>query len=118
MLIEPGIVQEVPRRRRLEGEPRAVRLRPVVLYCGKCLKRCDDGKALRRALKRGAGARAEEIGARKVRLVEAGCLGLCPKGALVAASAATLARGEAVLLRDPAEVAAALPALLPCPPRA
>ena len=103
---------EPPRRTGKPDGPRTARLR-MVLYCGKCLKRCDDGKALRRAVKAGAKARAAEVGGRKVRVVETGCLGLCPKGALVVASAATLARGEAVLLRDVGEVAAALPRLLP-----
>lgn len=109
--IEPGRGPEPSPRPR--AAPRTARLRPVVLYCGKCLKRCDDGKALRRALKDGAKARVAETGGRKVRVVETGCLGLCPKGALVAASAATLRGGEAVLLRDEGEVAAALPRLLP-----
>ena len=105
--------------------PRAVRLRRTVLYCGKCLKRCDDGKALRRALKDGvkthvaqhAGGTGQDEKSRdkngKVRLVKAGCLGLCPRGRLVVASPATLAGGEALLLRDEADVAAALPRLLP-----
>ncbi len=113
MVIEPERAPEPLRRRRAAAAPRLVPLRPTVLLCGKCLKRCDDGKALRRALKDGAKVRAAEVGLKKVRIVKAGCLGLCPKGALVVASAATLASGEAVLLRDASEVAAVLPRLLP-----
>lgn len=85
--------------------------RPLILVCGKCLKRHGDGKAVRRALKDAAGE-----GGRKPRLVRSACLGLCPKRAVVAASAATLARGEVVLLRGPEEAPAAIGALLPDSP--
>ena len=76
----------------------------AVLVCGKCLKRHREGKAMRQALKAGAG---------EARIVRTACLKLCPKRAVVAASAATLAAGEVVLLRDEGDVALAMPRLLP-----
>lgn len=86
----------------------------VVLVCGKCAKRQGvDRKRLGRALKRAA-ARGEGDAAlrpqadpksrpkaRKVKVVETGCLGPCPKRMLTVATAASLARGRVVLL-DPA----------------
>ncbi len=95
------------------GRPRAVRLRgATILLCGKCLKRHVDGKGLRRAVKSEAKARAAEPGSGKVRVVKVGCLGLCPRRAVVVASAAGLARGEVVLVRDATEVPQALARLL------
>ena len=93
------------------GRARTVRLRPrtTILLCGKCLKRQGNGKALRRAFK--AEARAADP-AGKARIVKVGCLGLCPRRTVVAASAASLSAGEVVLVRDASEVAAALQRLL------
>ncbi len=95
-----------------DGGPRVVRPRwdGVILVCGKCCKRHGAGKAVRRALKTGAAAAG---GRRKVRVITAGCMKLCPKRAVVVASAATLATGEVVLLRDEADAVRALPRLLP-----
>ena len=89
----------------------------VVLVCGKCAKRQGvDRKRLGRALKRAA-ARTEGDALRpqtdpkarqkarrracKVKVVETGCLGPCPKRMLTVATAESLARGRVVLL-DPA----------------
>lgn len=95
---------------------------PPVLVCRKCLKRCDDGRAVRRALKselkqRGADASASgEARKRKPpKLVLTGCFGVCPKRAATLASGATLARGEFVLVRDASEVSAAVDLLVPRP---
>ncbi len=120
------------RRTRSGGsrEPSALRtLRPrwtgVLLICGKCVKRCPDGKALRRTLKEAARERLAAAsggepgdgpaGKRggKPRVMKVACLGLCPKRALVVASPATLASGEVVLVRGEADVAAAISRLLP-----
>ena len=95
------------------GRSRVVRLGrgATILLCGKCLKRHADGKALRRAVKTEARAVADPASG-KVRIVKIGCLGLCPRRAVVVASAAGLARGEVVLVRDAAGAATALPGLL------
>ena len=94
------------------------RWREAILVCGKCIKRHDDGKALRRALrdaakKRAAKGRTDDgTRRRKVRLIKTACLGLCPRRALVVASAATLTKGEVLVLRDEREIEAVLPRLL------
>ncbi len=95
------------------GRARVVRLRrgATILLCGKCLKRHADGKALRRAVKTEARAAADPASG-KVRIVKIGCLGLCPRRAVVVASAAGLARGEVMLVREAGAVADALPRLL------
>lgn len=93
---------------------------PPVLACRKCLKRCGDGRAIRRALKaelkqRGADTAGEGV-ARKLKppkLVLTGCLGVCPKHAATLASGATLARGEFVLVRSESEVRDAVDVLMP-----
>ena len=85
----------------------------LVFVCGKCLKRHPDGKAVRAALKAEARSCA---GRRKVRIVKTGCVGLCPRRALVLASGATLAAGEMLVVRAPAEAAAAVARLLGSPP--
>ncbi len=85
----------------------------VVLVCGKCAKRQGvDRKRLGRVLKRAAGRPEGEAvlrpdarqkarqKTRKVKIVETGCLGPCPKRMLTVATAASLARGRVVLL-DP-----------------
>jgi hypothetical protein len=77
----------------------------ILLACGKCLRRHRDGKALRRALKEAARAGG------RTRIVRAGCLGLCPGRGVAVASAATLARGEVVVLARPEDAEAALAAL-------
>lgn len=46
-------------------------------------------------------------------MVQTGCFGICPKHAVVAASAATLARNEYLLLADGASAAAAVARLMP-----
>ncbi len=93
---------------------------PPVLVCRKCLKRCGDGRAIRRALKaelKALGADASGSGeVRKLKppkLVLTGCFGVCPMRAATLASGATLSRGEFVLVRDESEVRAAVDALVP-----
>jgi hypothetical protein len=86
----------------LKSSPTIARLRrpPPVLLCGKCLSRSKDGKKLKLALKAELKQQAAARGGRRARLVTTGCLGICPKRAVVTASAATLGRGEYVLVAE------------------
>ena len=70
-----------------------------VFVCKKCLGRVPDGKALRKALKSELKRRGSAAGT-KPRVMLTSCLGICPKRAVVVASAATMARGEVLLLAD------------------
>ena len=85
---KPSVVTIAPRRP------------PPIFVCKKCLGRIDDGKALRRGLK----SEAKRLGhARKTkppRIVLTSCMGICPKRAVVVASAATLQQGQYLLLAD------------------
>ncbi|MFC0242020.1 (2Fe-2S) ferredoxin domain-containing protein [Rhodopseudomonas telluris] len=83
---------------------------PPVLICGKCLSRIDGGKKLKQALKTELKQAAAAHGGKRAKLVTAGCLGICPKRAVVTASAATLTKGEYVLVEhsNQAEDAAAV----------
>lgn len=69
-----------------------------VFVCKKCLKRVDDGPALKRALKSELKQRSAARGIKQPRVVMTSCMDICPKRAVVAASATTLARGEYLLL--------------------
>ncbi|HEY0328682.1 MAG TPA: (2Fe-2S) ferredoxin domain-containing protein [Rhodopseudomonas sp.] len=84
-----------------------------MLICSKCLSRSADGKALKRALKSELKQRSQAQGVKRPRVVMTGCLGLCPKRAVVAASAASLQRGEYLLLKETAEAAEAAALLMP-----
>lgn len=78
-----------------------------VLVCRKCLKRSDEGREVRRALKSELKAAGRE-GTKPAKLVMTGCFGLCPKTSIVVASGASLARQEYVLVADRDEVPRAL----------
>jgi predicted metal-binding protein len=86
---------------------------PPVLICGKCLSRIDDGKKLKQELKAELKHAAATHGGKRAKLVTTGCLGICPKRAVVTASAATLGRGEYVLIDDAKAAGEAMGALLP-----
>jgi predicted metal-binding protein len=86
---------------------------PPVLICGKCLSRTKHGKALKQALKAELKQLAAARAGKRAKLVVTGCLGICSKRAVVAASAATLARGEYVLIDDRAAAAEAAAVLAP-----
>jgi predicted metal-binding protein len=86
---------------------------PPVLMCGKCLSRIDDGKTLKQALKSELKHRATAQGGKRAKLIITGCLGICPKRAVVTASAATLGRGEYVLIDDATAVGEAVAVLMP-----
>ena len=84
-----------------------------ILVCKKCLGRIDDGKALRRGLKSEAKRLAQERGEKPARVVLTSCLGICPKRAVVVASAATLQQGQYLLLADGDSAVNAAPILMP-----
>jgi hypothetical protein len=101
-----------------EATSPARRVRPrwssAIFVCGKCLKRHDDGKTMRRALKQAVRPpQSEDMKRSKVRIVKTACLGLCPRGAVIVASAATLSAGDVMLVKDAEAMAAAVPRLLP-----
>jgi hypothetical protein len=74
-----------------------------VLVCRKCLKRMANGGKLRRRLKANLKQRSAGRKKGRARLVFTNCFGICPKDAVVTASAATFARGELLLIRDCSE---------------
>lgn len=84
-----------------------------VLVCKKCLGRIDDGKALRKALKSELKSRSAAQDVKSPRVVLTSCLGICPKRAVVAASAATLQGGQYLLLPDANAAAEAAALLMP-----
>jgi hypothetical protein len=88
------------------------RPRPI-LICKKCLKRAGQGSRLKRALKTELKRRSVAGNAKKPRVVATGCFGICPKHAVVLASAATLNRGEYLLLGDADGSAEAASILMP-----
>ena len=73
---------------------------PPILVCRKCLKRAANDRAIKRALKVELKALGRARGVKRPRVVMTGCFGICPKRAVTAASGATLARGEFLLLAD------------------
>ena len=86
----------------------------VVAVCAKCAKRQGLPKrAIRDRVK--AGLKQARPGT-KLRVVETGCLGPCPKRALAVATGSSVAAGR-ILLIDPASSPEAIVALL-LPPRA
>lgn len=94
----------------------------LVLVCRKCAKRQGvDRKQIGRAIKRAFKQVPRETGAGKdtgkgfkVRILETGCLGPCPKRMLTLATPDSLARRR-VLLVDPALDAFGPEALVPAP---
>lgn len=80
----------------------------LVLVCEKCVRRAGR-KGLRSDLKGGLKAAS---GHRRVKVVETGCLGLCPKRGVVVATPHDLARGGAFVLQEEAPVRDAVAALL------
>lgn len=84
-----------------------------VLACRKCLKRVEDGKDLKRTLKSELKRQSDAQGGRRPRLVMTDCMDICPKRAVVVASAATLKRGEYLLVGDRDGAADAVTLLMP-----
>lgn len=89
----------------------------VVVVCAKCAKRQGLRPRDVRDLLKGAAKRAAKDGrlpdGTKIRVVESGCLGPCPKRALAIATGASLAAGRILLLDPAAKPATALAAVLP-----
>ncbi|BAU93054.1 hypothetical protein MPPM_4449 [Methylorubrum populi] len=91
----------------------------LVLVCRKCAKRQGVdrkriGRAVKRALKQGARDTGSTKRAGKVRLLETGCLGPCPKRMLTLATPDSLARRRVILV-DPALETLAAEALVLAP---
>jgi predicted metal-binding protein len=84
-----------------------------VLICKKCLKHSADGPKIKRALKSELKRRSIAQGTKRPRIVRTGCLGICPKRAIVIATGATLDRGEDLLLADIDSIADAATLLMP-----
>lgn len=83
----------------------------IVVVCAKCAKRQGLGKRVLRDRLKAEMKRTDPR--RKLRIVETGCLGPCPKRALAVATGAGVAQGR-ILLVDPAAAPAdTLRALLP-----
>lgn len=82
----------------------------MVLVCGKCGKRQGLGRGeMRKRLKRAAKADAGP----RLKVVEVGCLGICPGKGVLAATGADLSRGRMIVLAPDVAGEAALRALLP-----
>lgn len=86
---------------------------PPVLLCGKCLRRVDEGKRLKSALASEIKHSCKRSGMKRPKLLVTKCLGICPKHAVVAASAATLIKGEYLLLRHRDDATEAVSILMP-----
>lgn len=93
--------------------PARLRRAPPILVCKKCLGRIDDGKELRKALKSDAKDFSRKQGVKPPRVVTTSCLGICPKRAVVVASASTLQDGKYLLLSGADASREAIPALMP-----
>ena len=78
-----------------------------VLVCRKCLKRSNEGRKVRRALKSELKA-AKREGTMPAKLVMTSCFGLCPKTSIVVASGPSLRRQEYVLISNREQVPRAL----------
>jgi predicted metal-binding protein len=85
---------------------------PPILVCKKCLGRVADGKAITKTLKSEL-KRCAAQGGKRPRVVSTSCLGICPKRAVVVASAATLHKGHYLLLADGKAAAEAIALLIP-----
>ncbi|MGU3540307.1 hypothetical protein [Methylobacterium sp. A54F] len=83
----------------------------VVLVCRKCAKRQRLGRGDLRSLVKDAAKRAQPR--RRVRVLETGCLGPCPKRLVAVATGASVAAGRIVLLDPAATPEAVAAALLP-----
>lgn len=81
-----------------------------VFVCRKCGKRAGR-KGVRSELKSGLKA----AGHRRARVVETGCLALCPKAGIAIGTAASLARGRVFILDRDAPADDAVAALIAAP---
>jgi predicted metal-binding protein len=88
---------------------------PPILVCKKCLGRVADGKAIPKSLKSELKRGSAAHGGKRPRVITTSCLGICPKRAVVVASAATLQQGRYLLLADSKAAAEAIALLMPDP---
>lgn len=123
MMTEPRPACDPDRRRPDRSATRSAKtkLTEIVAVCSKCAKRQGLRPRSLRALLKKAGKHAAKDaagGRRKLRIVETGCLGPCPKRAVAVATGASLAAGRVVLLDPEAGSDEALAAIRdPVPPR-
>jgi hypothetical protein len=81
----------------------------AVLICGKCVRKLgSEGNGMRKALKKALKHRPGG----KIRVIEARCLSLCPKGRIVLASARTLQEHRLLVAQPGVEVEVAIEHLL------
>jgi hypothetical protein len=73
------------------------------------------GGKLKSALKKQVKRRSAEQAVKRPKVLLTGCLGICPKHAVTVASAATLQRGEYLLLKAEGQAAEAVEQLMPEP---
>lgn len=93
-----------------EARTAKARFSEIVLVCAKCAKR----QSLRPRDLRGRVKDAlKRAGGRKVRVVETGCLGPCPKRLLALATGSSVAAGRILLLDPAADAAEMARAILP-----
>lgn len=102
--------------RRPTGRSAKTKLTEIVAVCTKCAKRQglrpgSVGALLKKARKRAAKDGGTGV-RRKLRVVETGCLGPCPKRSVAVATGASLAAGRVVLLDPAATPEEALAAVL------
>ncbi|MGJ4914383.1 hypothetical protein ACQR10_24510 [Bradyrhizobium sp. HKCCYLRH2060] len=91
-----------------------------VLVCRKCLKRSDDPKEIRKAIKnalKSPDGPGNGAGEKPARIVMTSCFGLCPKRAVVVTGGVRAARGEYVLVSAAKDVPSALALLRDDPNR-
>ncbi|MGJ4904719.1 hypothetical protein ACQR0V_24335 [Bradyrhizobium sp. HKCCYLS2058] len=91
-----------------------------VLVCRKCLKRSDDPKEIRKAIKhalKSHDSSGHGAGEKPARIVMTSCFGLCPKRAVVVTGGVRAARGEYVLVSAAKDVPSALALLRDDPNR-
>ncbi|MGJ4998367.1 hypothetical protein ACQR0Z_28345 [Bradyrhizobium sp. HKCCYLS3077] len=81
-----------------------------VFVCRKCLKRSDDAKGIKKAIKRETRLAAPS-GRKPPRVVMTSCFGLCPKRSVVVTGGVCAARGDYVLVATRDDVAGALACL-------
>jgi predicted metal-binding protein len=95
------------------GGPVVVRPRrqTAVFVCRKCLKRSDESKAIKTAIKTALKSETKR-GARgdlkPARMIATSCFGLCPKNAVVITGGACAGTGDYVLISSADQVPAAL----------
>jgi len=97
---------------RSQGRSAKTKLAEVVLVCRKCAKR-QGLRARSVAARLKAAGKAAPGRWAKLRIVETGCLGPCPKRLLAVATGASVATGRVLLIEPEASTEAIARAILP-----